>query len=550
MIIVYLLSLFGDGNMFYAADDDDGKWINKPPCDEVQRDLTTDGSESTASVPETGSWCHSMVAMMPTHLCRCFGWVVHTVGKQPSSWPSIVFNMVLMVCSMFIYNIVAFFFPLPPVEDGFPWHFHFILLPTILASNLFLWSYAVSFLFPHGYFMKRARFGVPAAAMIITLFGHLLLISGRGYWAIAFWVDTSSWEVPNPLPYSIFQTMPTGMLLTILIPAMPYMHVDRWSTRYKSAATVFFLLFVFSVIVFLWGIGMHRLKGNNWAQLFVGGLLVIIKFIFKTFVMSSLVYKAVPEKFIVAGYAVDIIIARVLAATTPFFKSPLAFLASLVIGHALTHSFRLYIGPDRVTIFFQVFFCGCRRWGNNAESLWEQKRKLRILKGQKITDPLHLFRASIKDICKVSLRSQKKIKYHRVNWYNRALYHYVESTGSVAIALVVRLQHIMCVWVARNIKVKDHLHERFYLDDDKWDDALGYAWGAVLFLIVWLWLVDRYFFPNLKYVKDDEPLRMRNVLGFIFFKDDNFKFFAAWFLVTGSLLVASMVEHFGFDYDF
>lgn len=133
------------------------------------------------------------------------------------------------------------------------------------------------------------------------------------------------------------------------------------------------------------------------------------------------------------------------------------------------------------------------------------------------------------------------------SWEQRDLYHMVDSTGSLCINTIVRINQQLIFIAVRNLPSSEHLNESFQISDERWYEAQIY--GSIYITLMMLLMVAINFSPvffSEKKGLEGKKLSLGRVLSYLF--KDNFWFFFFWLISTGALVSSAMVNHFGADF--
>lgn len=133
------------------------------------------------------------------------------------------------------------------------------------------------------------------------------------------------------------------------------------------------------------------------------------------------------------------------------------------------------------------------------------------------------------------------------SWEQRDLYHMVDSTGSLCINTIVRINQQLIFIAVRNLPTSKHLNESFQISDERWQEAQIY--GSIYISLMILLMVGINFSPvffSKKRGLEGKKLSLGRILSYLF--KDNFWFFFFWLISTGALVSSAMVNHFGADF--
>ncbi len=132
-------------------------------------------------------------------------------------------------------------------------------------------------------------------------------------------------------------------------------------------------------------------------------------------------------------------------------------------------------------------------------------------------------------------------------WEQRDLYHMVDSTGSLCINIIVRINQQLIFMAVRNLPSSEHLNKSFQIGDKRWQEAQIY--GSIYITLMFLLLIGINFTPvffSKKQGLEGKKLSLGRVLSYLF--KDNFWYFFFWLISTGALVSSAMVNHFGADF--
>lgn len=132
-------------------------------------------------------------------------------------------------------------------------------------------------------------------------------------------------------------------------------------------------------------------------------------------------------------------------------------------------------------------------------------------------------------------------------WEQRDLYHMVDSTGSLCVNIIVRINQQLIFVVVRNLPSAEHLNESFRISEERWQEAQ--VLGGVYIILMVLLLIGINFssvFFSKKQGLEGKKLSLGRVLSYLF--KENFWHFFIWLISTGALVSSSMVNHFGADF--
>ena len=123
----------------------------------------------------------------------------------------------------------------------------------------------------------------------------------------------------------------------------------------------------------------------------------------------------------------------------------------------------------------------------------------------------------------------------------------VDSTGSLCINIVVRMNQQLLFVAVRNLPSSQHLNQSFKISDERWREAQIY--GSI-YIILMLGLAVGINFSSVFFSKkkglEGKKFSLGRVLSYLF--KDNFWFFFFWLISTGALVSSAMVNHFGADF--
>lgn len=132
-------------------------------------------------------------------------------------------------------------------------------------------------------------------------------------------------------------------------------------------------------------------------------------------------------------------------------------------------------------------------------------------------------------------------------WEQRDLYHMVDSTGSLCINIIVRINQQLIFVAVRNLPSSAHLNESFQISDERWQEAQIY--GSIYITLMFLLVIGINFSPvffSKKKGLEGKKLSLGRVLSYLF--KEHFWFFFFWLISTGALVSSAMVNHFGADF--
>ncbi len=132
-------------------------------------------------------------------------------------------------------------------------------------------------------------------------------------------------------------------------------------------------------------------------------------------------------------------------------------------------------------------------------------------------------------------------------WEQRDLYHMVDSTGSLCVNIIVRINQQLIFIAVRNLPSSEHLNESFQISDERWREAQIY--GSVYITLMFMLVIGINFTPvffSKKQGLEGKKLSLGRVLSYLF--KENFWYFFFWLISTGALVSSAMVNHFGADF--
>ena len=132
-------------------------------------------------------------------------------------------------------------------------------------------------------------------------------------------------------------------------------------------------------------------------------------------------------------------------------------------------------------------------------------------------------------------------------WEQRDLYHMVDSTGSLCVNIIVRINQQLIFVAVRNLPSSEHLNESFQISDERWREAQIY--GSIYIALMLLLVIGINFssvFFSKKQGLEGKKLSLGRVLSYLF--KENFWYFFFWLISTGALVSSAMVNHFGADF--
>ncbi len=133
------------------------------------------------------------------------------------------------------------------------------------------------------------------------------------------------------------------------------------------------------------------------------------------------------------------------------------------------------------------------------------------------------------------------------SWEQRDLYHMVDSTGSLCINTIVRINQQLIFIAVRNLPSSEHLNESFQISDERWYEAQIY--GSIYIALLMMLMIGINFSPAFFSEKkglEGKKLSLGRVLSYLF--KENFWYFFFWLISTGALVSSAMVNHFGADF--
>ncbi len=133
------------------------------------------------------------------------------------------------------------------------------------------------------------------------------------------------------------------------------------------------------------------------------------------------------------------------------------------------------------------------------------------------------------------------------SWEQRDLYHMVDSTGSLCINTIVRINQQLIFIAVRNLPSSEHLNESFQISDERWYEAQIY--GSIYIALMMMLMIGINFSPvffSEKKGLEGKKLSLGRVLSYLF--KENFWYFFFWLISTGALVSSAMVNHFGADF--
>lgn len=149
---------------------------------------------------------------------------------------------------------------------------------------------------------------------------------------------------------------------------------------------------------------------------------------------------------------------------------------------------------------------------------------------------------------KVVTPSTTATKRGKEIWEQRDLYHMVDSTGSLCVNIIVRINQQLIFIAVRNIPSSaQHLNESFQISDERWFEAQIY--GSIFIVLMLLLVVGinySVFFSSKQGLGEGKKLSLGRILSYIF--KDHFWYFFFWLISTGALVSSAMVNHFGADF--
>ena len=137
-------------------------------------------------------------------------------------------------------------------------------------------------------------------------------------------------------------------------------------------------------------------------------------------------------------------------------------------------------------------------------------------------------------------------KLMELNWQQRQLYNIVDSVGSEILGTMILLQNLVSISVIHKLPIKSHLNETAKVSDDKLRESVMYGFVLVTMSLLVLAFLNIPFQSLRNQV--GRKLTLAKIVSYIF--RDNFWFLFLWLAVTGTISVASLVQHFGADFSF
>lgn len=139
-------------------------------------------------------------------------------------------------------------------------------------------------------------------------------------------------------------------------------------------------------------------------------------------------------------------------------------------------------------------------------------------------------------------------------WEQRDLYHKVDSTGSLFINIIVRINQQLIFMAVRLLPSSQHLNESFQISNARWLNAQKFGWiyiGMILVLVIFINYSPFFRYKccgRLKETKGNggKKLSLGRILSYIF--KDHFWYILFWLISTGALVSSAMVNHFGADF--
>jgi hypothetical protein len=130
------------------------------------------------------------------------------------------------------------------------------------------------------------------------------------------------------------------------------------------------------------------------------------------------------------------------------------------------------------------------------------------------------------------------------DWRERPLHHAVDSTGANLISIIVRMNQLVSITLVRSLPSSNHLNKSFQISDERWKESQVFGWTFVVMMVFIHVLIGKRFFRGLRKAKGTSIV-LDQVIAYLC--DDTCWFFFIWLVSTGSLVCASMVNHFGVD---
>jgi hypothetical protein len=131
------------------------------------------------------------------------------------------------------------------------------------------------------------------------------------------------------------------------------------------------------------------------------------------------------------------------------------------------------------------------------------------------------------------------------NGRERPLHDAVDSTGAHLISIIVRMNQLVSITVVRSLPSANHLNKSFQISDERWKESQVFGWTFVVMMVFIHVLIGKRFFRRLRKAKGTSIV-LDQVMAYLC--DDTCWFFFLWLVSTGSLVCASMVNHFGVDF--
>jgi hypothetical protein len=137
-------------------------------------------------------------------------------------------------------------------------------------------------------------------------------------------------------------------------------------------------------------------------------------------------------------------------------------------------------------------------------------------------------------------------KHKESNWQQRQLYNIVDSVGSEVLGTMILLQNLVSISVIHRLPIKSHLNETAHVSDERLRESVMYGFVLVTMSLLVLAFLNIPFRSLQNQV--GRKLTLAKIVSYIF--RDNFWFLFLWLTVTGTISVASLVQHFGADFSF
>ena len=154
---------------------------------------------------------------------------------------------------------------------------------------------------------------------------------------------------------------------------------------------------------------------------------------------------------------------------------------------------------------------------------------------------------SVDNFVDVNLLDQSPQESPKETWEQRDLYHMVDSTGSLCVNIIVRINQQLIFIAIRNLPSSEHLNESFQISEERWKEAQIYgSMYITLMLLLTIGINFSSVFFSKKQGLEGKKLSLGRILSYLF--KENFWFFFFWLISTGIIVSSAMVNHFGADF--